>query len=79
MATQTIVSQAHPLPYVDQEPWYAIRPKSRHEKVGGGVVADFTFFGGEKTGEFAIMRREDDGAAGHRNFRRKRLPAIAGD
>jgi transcription antitermination factor NusG len=33
MATQTVVSQTHPLPYVEQEPWYAVRTKSRHEKV----------------------------------------------
>ena len=33
MATQTIVSQALPLPFVEQQPWYAVRTKSRHEKV----------------------------------------------
>jgi len=33
MATQTIVSQAQFIPREVQEPWYAIRTKSRHEKV----------------------------------------------
>lgn len=33
MATQTVISQAQPLPFVEQEPWYAVRTKSRHEKV----------------------------------------------
>jgi transcription antitermination factor NusG len=33
MATQTIISHAQPLSYVEQEPWYAVRTKSRHEKV----------------------------------------------
>ena len=33
MATQTMVSQAHPLPFVEPEPWYAVRTKSRHERV----------------------------------------------
>jgi transcription termination/antitermination protein NusG len=33
MASQTIVSQSHPFVYANQEPWYAIRTKSRHEKI----------------------------------------------
>ena len=33
MATQTIVSQTQPLPFMEQEPWYAVRTKSRHERV----------------------------------------------
>src|ERR1700694_5226340 len=33
MATQTIVSQSHPICLAEQEPWYAIRAKARHEKI----------------------------------------------
>jgi transcription antitermination factor NusG len=33
MASQTIVSQSHPIVYEHHEPWYAIRTKSRHEKI----------------------------------------------
>lgn len=30
---QTIVAEAHPCSSLDPEPWYAIRTKSRHEKI----------------------------------------------
>ena len=33
MASQTLASSSHPSVYADQEPWYAIRTKSRHEKI----------------------------------------------
>jgi transcription antitermination factor NusG len=33
MATQTIISQAQHIFREEQEPWYAIRTKSRHEKI----------------------------------------------
>jgi len=33
MASQTIVSQSHPFVHADQEPWYAVRTRPRHEKI----------------------------------------------
>lgn len=39
MATQTIVSQTQRILSEEQEPWYAIRTKSRHEKIVCSQIA----------------------------------------